>query len=162
MKNNRFPLITILIFLLVLIVTGCPNDTTDYYDYAGIGVSGDAFSVLNSKGFTQNIVYSGNNAVQLLAIVTTYPASNSNDTYYKKKTYEQLINWLNRFRLPHTIATLAKNSITAFCYYDVKNNLWAVFAEDVSDEYRSITLTGILEDTVIPKDGYQQKEIAHD
>jgi hypothetical protein len=130
----------------------------DYYDYAGIGVSNAAVTVLNSSDFYANTVYSGNRAILLLNIVANYPASNSNDTVYQKRTYEQVRSWLNGFNLPINILTLAKNSITAYCYYDISSNLWAVFVEDVSADYRSVLTKFILENTITQKEGYLQKE----
>jgi hypothetical protein len=162
MKRTVF--LGLLTLMLVLGLVGCDDPTKDeqtkieYYDYAGVGVSKTADSILGSNGFYLSTVYSGNRASQLLTIVANYPASNSNDTFYRKRTYNQLIAWLDSYRLPHTIATLAKNSLTAYCFYDVNGLLWAVFAEDVSDNYRSIMQNSLLEKSIIPKEGYLQGE----
>jgi hypothetical protein len=127
-----------------------------YYDYAGIGVSFEAVNALNASGFYVETVYSGSQARMLLQIIADYPASNSADTLYERRTYSQLISWLDGFNLPHEIATRAADSITAYCYYDRNNNLWAVFAEDVSADYRSAESKSVLERRVTPRNGYPQ------
>ena len=159
-----------LIILFALIFSGCEfflymddchdNYSDSYYDYAGIGVSVAANYLLTLNGFTRDVVYTGKNARQFLDIVSKNPAINSNDTYYKKRTYGQVLNWLNGFGLPSGILTKAKNSLTAYCYYDISGNLWAVFVEDVSYGYRSVMPhNNILENNIKPQEGFPQKEM---
>jgi len=155
MKNKLF--FGLIVFLLIFSLLSCKqDDPIDYYDHAGVGVSVSAFNMLT--GYYTNTVYIGNNAHYILGVVSTYPASNSNDTYYKKRTYDQVISWLNDFGLPKSIATRAKDSLSAFCYYDVSGNLWAVFVEDVSEKYRSILTNNILENNIIQKEGFIQEK----
>lgn len=157
MKKISF-LLTAVIFTFVF--TNCDPHARyiECYDYAGLGISNDAWDNLEWNGFTINTIYTGNRARQFLRIVANNPASNSNDTYYKDKTYRQVINWLDGFYLPRSIAAQAKNSITAYCYIDVNSYYWAVFVEDVSYWSRGAVEERLLENNIIPKEGYEQEE----
>ena len=148
----------ILLILIALNFSGCQDDV-EYYDYAGLGVSVNAWNLLSTNGFSTGVVYSGYWANQLFTIVVNNPASDSADTLYRKRTYAQTKNWLNKYGLPLSILTYAKNSLTAYYYVDISYNIWAVFVEDVSSNYKSVLPGYILERNIIEKDGYVQEEI---
>jgi hypothetical protein len=144
--------------LVQLIVTGCPleEEPPHYYDYAGVGISTTAATYLAS--LYTNTVYTGRDAKLILEAVVEYPDSNTKDAYYEKRTYDELIDWLDRYKLPHKIAEAAKDDISAYMYVDVNYNLWAVFAEDVTDYYRGVMPKKTLGNTVTLKDGYPQEK----
>jgi hypothetical protein len=156
-KNLGRMLIMVLTFGLVLygcsveVSGGGTTETITYYDYGGVKVPDNAIYELNSSGFYRSTVYYGSRARTLLEIIASYHSASNPGTLHEKKTYTELITWLNNLNLPHEIAAYAKDSITAYCYYGTNNELWVVFAEDVSADYRSATLNGI-------REGYQQTE----
>jgi hypothetical protein len=134
MKKGRFLLLAAIMVLAQLIVTGCPDDSfdsKDYYTYASIGVSELAAADIKKQNFKEDgTVYSGDKAAQLFNIILENRAPNSDDTIYEGRTYKELVSWLDRYNLPHTIASLAKRNTSAYLFRDSNSYLWAIFAEE--------------------------------
>ena len=122
-----------------------------------MGVSVGAYNLLQSNGYKISTVYDGTNASQILSIVSENPVSGDTPEYYEKKPLSDLNQWLDDYKLPRSIATKAKNGISAYYYADINSNVWAVFAEDVSDNSRSIEQKFLLGNKVSPKEGYLQE-----
>lgn len=161
-STKKKVLLRIVLLLIVILMSSCniaeePTvEPIHYYDVAGVGVSNNASVILNSLGYYTDIVYTEATARQMILKVAQYPANNSNDTVYTGYTYNQVLNYLDVYSLPKTIASSAVNSISSFCYYDVNGNLWMIAVEDTTTDSRSLK-DSIM--SLIPKAGYKQEKI---